>query len=582
MIRKFGYQEIHSTTRIIGNVIFDSPITIQSNVRSKGRSASLNGVDLLALNNVVLKKDEPAIIYGKKIFNELVINGIVNINGSVSGTERLFHALSMSQNQIITSKIVFHNQVDIEGDIHINGPINTPDQMISNVNLRQLDMNVLRIYGTQNITGQIIFQNDVQFHSHLNVINNRVNRMHLLNDFMNKRRENIITTPKVFQDNITVIHNIDFTVGKTIQLPIGMNVDISLMAEKAVYKSNGSYSINSVLHFQNLEVEHANIEPVNGTEFGPRSLLLTVGQQEVHSPVVVMNNLDVSGEVKTHLINKFDIWNLKNRLVLKGENNTITQPMIFQELIVDNAISYGKIDDVDVNELSYFVRLPVNIEDIKLKTDFAGRELNEMQFVMDNQAIRLAYYELIGTILGGPTLHQVYNRKLQSHLLLILNGYRSYEPCQQINIYSFKDNPKGPSGPHSLIPFQTIYSPEPTSASSFSYSNQEFLVISNARNDKCIFRNPTSNRIPIYGVGEAVAAQQIFIYERNNSYNQIAVIHTQPAVDVQVIYDGHSLPCFLFVIPAATSQMYCMDQLGKFYLSENIISHGLDQVLISV
>jgi len=125
----------------------------------------------------------------------------------------------------------------------------------------------------------------------------------------------------------------------------------------------------------------------------------------------------------------------------------------------------------------------------------------------------------------------------------------------------------------------------------FTLSGQRFVLLTNSRKiaiPQCLTSNPSthSTRVSHYGVGPAVS--QLFrLNQRNNQYQQIALIHTEPVFDVKVIQDELITPCLVFAIPVANGVLghpivLCLDNNANFNLRETIPLTGIDQVFLKL
>jgi len=310
-------------------------------------------------------------------------------------------------------------------------------------------------------------------------------------------------------------------------------------------KADRKYIISGHKHFNSLEVDHLRVGLINGIDISNRNLLLNYGNQQISGIKNINNDLTVNSEINAN-INGINIPQLAQRLVLKGNNNTISSFKDFNSpLVVHDVLAYGKVDGVDVNQLNYFIRLPVDLLDLRLQLLAQEQKINLLQTALEHQAIDLSYYELIQSIPSGQTLLSYYNFMTKSNHLFI-SGHHLNNGCQEIEIFERLSYP-------SNIRFNLIaklYAIDATSMQTFTLSGQTFVLITNSRKipiPDCLTPNP-STRLSHYGSGPAIS--QVFkLSQRNNQYEQIALIHTEPVYDVKVIQDQYITPCFVFAIP---------------------------------
>ncbi len=144
----------------------------------------------------------------------------------------------------------------------------------------------MKTYGNQIISGDFIFEDNVHFGRDLDLVNRRINNIDLVNDLMIRGRNNVLTVPKVFVEDINVENNLDITYGKTIG-----DIDISEMVKNAVIKSDRKYNIYGHKHFHSLEVDHLRVGLINGLEISNKNLLLNYGNQQILGLKQINNNL---------------------------------------------------------------------------------------------------------------------------------------------------------------------------------------------------------------------------------------------------------------------------------------------------
>jgi hypothetical protein len=206
-----------------------------------------------------------------------------------------------------------------------------------------------------------------------------MNGLNLHEDFMNKKKNNVIDSEKVFAQDVSVINNVIVADHKKIQ-----GVDLSEMARNAVWKVGGTYEIHGNKSFSSLEVNHLQVGSINGVTFSYDNLLLTFGNQTIRGNKVFRNHVSFGSEVNSRRINGIEIPGLASRLVLKGLNNTITAPITFTSTVnANNVNAYGKVDQIDVRELNYLVHLPVDLKDMNMKVNQVQAKIDRIQTVLD-------------------------------------------------------------------------------------------------------------------------------------------------------------------------------------------------------
>ena len=562
-VRKDINQIITGPTTVTGNVLIKGPLDV---------NFGLNGINIGSFNRSVLKVDEPSIIKGIKHFQQLVIDGPVLSKQLIAGfrIDVLHHNyMSLSRDQIVNSQIVFCNHLYLNKRVDINGSLFTQNSSINGINLHRLDATVLKNFGDQLITGDFVFEDNIFFDRDLNILNKRVNNIDLNRDLMLKGRNNVIESPKTFAENIAVKSDLIIKNGKTIG-----GVDLSEMAKYSVMKKGGKYLISGHKHFNSLEVDHLKVKHINGIEVSERSLLLTYGNQRINGLKVLKNGLIANKDITSNAINNINIRNLSQSLVLKGYNNSINSFKTFNSpLSVDNVKAFGRVDGVDLHELIYFIGLPVNLLDLRIKLGNEDRRIEAMQKALEQQSIQLEFYELMTTIHSGPPLLSYYNTLTQSQHLFVAVDLNL--GCREVDLYLQTNN--------DFILRKKLFTIEAILMTHFQWNGDYFVVISNSKRGpeslKCLEMN--SPKTPYIGRGQSVT--QVFIFDKNqNTYKQMAIVYSESVTDLKVIDDQNRNPCILLAIPVANGNLghpiiLCMNTNRNFYLTDAPLP-GVDQV----
>ncbi len=143
--------------------------------------------------------------------------------------------------------------------------MNKQNGVINGINLRELDATLMKTYGNQIISAYFIFEDNLHFSKEFDLVNRRINNIDLKKKKI-RGRNNVLTVPKVFLEDINVNNNLDITNGKTIQ-----DIDISEMVANAVIKSDRKYNIYGHKHFHRLEVDHLRVGLINGLQISSKS-----------------------------------------------------------------------------------------------------------------------------------------------------------------------------------------------------------------------------------------------------------------------------------------------------------------------
>ena len=572
-VRRNVNQVITGPTTVTGDLLIKGPLDINH---------TLNGIKLEEFARNVLKRDEPSTVRGIKHFRQLVIDGPVLTKELLAGfrIDKLFdNYLSLSRDQSVNSNIVFLNNLDINRHLTVKGNVFTQNSVINGIDLRRLDSTIMKTTGDQLISGDFTFEENVVFDRDLDVVNRRVNGLDLFRDLMLKGRNNTVLAPKIFAENLKVVTNLDVRDG----MAVG-GVDLSEMYKYSVLKTNGKYRIGGHKNFQSLEVDHLRVRHINGWDMSDRSLLLSYGNQRINGHKVLRNGLTANKEINSLAINGINIRNLSSSLVLKGHNNTINAMKSFRSpLTVNNVNAFGRVDGVDLNELDYFIKLPVNLQDLEVKLGIEDQKIQTMQRALDQQSVQLEFYELVSSLHSGPPLLSYYNSITGSQHLFI-SGQQLANGCHEVVFYS-----------ETRVGFQSIaklFAIEANLMTSFRWNGNQFVIISNVKKPidyvKCLQMND-SPTVPHYGTGPTLS--QVFVFdERTRSYKQMAVINSESVTDLKVIEDNNRYPCLLLAIPVVDNSklghpvIVCMNSNGNFYLKDTIpeiTMSGTDQVWTS-
>jgi hypothetical protein len=396
--------------------------------------------------------------------------------------------------------------------------------------LPQLDSTVLKTYGNQIISGDFIFEDNVYFSRDLDLVNRRINNIHLVNDLMIRGRNNVLTVPKVFVEDINVENNLDITYGKTIG-----DIDISEMVKNAVIKSDRKYNIYGHKHFHSLEVDHLRVGLINGLEISSKNLLLNYGNQQILGVKQINNHLTVNSQITANQINGISIPHLSQRLVLKGVNNTIDSMKTFNSHpTVHNVHAFGRVDGVDVNELNYFVGILIDLLGLRTQLQRQDQKIALFHRALEHQAIDLAYYEMVSSLRSGPALLAYHNSKTKSQHLFI-SGQHLSNGCQEIEVYE-----------QSINVFKSIaklYAIDANSIISYTYFGNRFVLISNSRKGpipECLKQN-VSPHLLNYESGPSII--HVFqLNEKQNIYEQKAFIRTETVFDQRFVKEVIEYP----------------------------------------
>jgi hypothetical protein len=308
---------------------------------------------------------------------------------------------------------------------------------------------------------------------------------------------------------------------------------------------------------------------------------LKFGNQRINGMKELKSGLTVNKEINSNAINHINIRNLSQSLVLKGYNNTINSFKTFNSpLSVNNVRAFGRVDGVDLNELNYFIQLPVNLLDLRVKLGIEDQKINAMQRALEHQSIQLDFYQLISSLHSGPPLLSYFNTITGSQHLFI-SGQHLSNGCHEVDLYFQTSN--------GLNLINKLYAIEAILMTTFQWNGDQFVVISNSKKAmdpiQCLKMNDSPN-VPHSGRGSTVT--QVFVFDaKQKIYKQIAVIYSESVTDLKILDDRNRYPCLLMAIPVANGNLghpivICMNTNGNFYLRETTTLLGIDQVFIVI
>ncbi|CAG2109890.1 unnamed protein product [Medioppia subpectinata] len=549
---------ISGPTQVTGNLVIKGPLNVNIGV---------NGMNIQDFFRNTLKVDKPLVFRGVKKFKVLIIEGPLDARQLVAGfriEELANNYMSLSRDQTVNSKIIFLNDLTFNKNLHINGNLFTTNATINGINIHRLDSTVLKTFGHQLITGDITFGNNVHFDKDLNIQNRRINGLHLVDDLMLKGRDNVVTVPKIFAQDIVVTNDLIISDNKTVG-----GVDLSEMAKHSVLRNNGKYTIYGQKHFHRLEVDHLKVRLMNDMEISDRTLLLTFGNQTIFGAKVLNGDLIVNSAINANTVNNINIPKLANSLVLKGYNVTITAPKTFNSsLSVQNVEAFGRVDGVDLNELNYFIRLPIDLQDLRVRLGVEDKKIERLRTALSKQSYELDFYELHTTMPSGPPLLSYHNTDTDSQHLFI-TGQRLSNGCREVDVYANSRN--------GFELLSKLYTIDANLMTTFTSNGHQFVVVTNANNgpqaEQCLKMN-TFTKLSHSGSGPQIT--QVFVFDgQQNKYNEIEIIHTHSVTDIDVIEDNTLNPCLLMAIPVVNrvkgqSIVVCLNGNGNFYLRETV------------
>ncbi|CAG2169695.1 unnamed protein product [Oppiella nova] len=203
------------------------------------------------------------------------------------------------------------------------------------------------------------------------------------------------------------------------------------MAKHAVLRNGHKYGVSGLKNMKSAEVDHLRLRLLNGVEVSERALLLNYGNQRINGLKVVNNHLTVNSEINSNTVNDINIGNLSQSLVLKGYNNSINSLKTFTSLTVNNVMAFGRVDGVDLNELHYFIGLPIDLQDLRVRLQNEDQKIESLERALDQQTFELAFYSLYASIPSGPALLSYHNSITASQHLFI-SGQHLTNGCQEI------------------------------------------------------------------------------------------------------------------------------------------------------
>ena len=380
----------------------DSPtVVVKGNlIISNG---TVNGIDLRALDNDIVKVNEPAVVEGPVTFKgRVVADGEVAVAGRVQGVKlsqeavlrtsrptgpiRIFGYKTFKKNVLVKGDLKINGYVDgvlvselcnnavrVNGDQEIRAPVTikgslsalmnlTTGGRVDGVNVQGLsNMCVMRSSAEQVVRGKKHFKTLIL--SAASLVRGKfggVDLQQLHNDYMSLSRDQVVTTPLVFMNGakfaseVIVAGNVVTRDGLIRTGKPDLVVNLKEI-DKNTLKTDGDQVISSQVTFRNdvhfAKNLHVNNTRINGVPFD-WLVVKTKPKQEIRAPVVfedlnIERNLQVAPGAR---VQGTDLSHVRRSQVPLTGHQDIRGRKHFSAIEVDHLIVQGRMNGVQFNE----------------------------------------------------------------------------------------------------------------------------------------------------------------------------------------------------------------------------------------
>eukprot|EP00794_Sanderia_malayensis_P006818 gene6818-7587_t len=492
-----GRQIIHARKSFIG------VLKLSGNLKLDG---FIDGVNVTELKSTALSKHGDQVITGVFVFNNTVeftkLCTILGLLNNVNLTIFSKNVVTKSTAQVIRGTKIF-NVVTVYGDVFAKR-IETSGK-INGVDVRKMDRNSVKIYGSFNIKGEKIFQKDSVFNNGF-FVNKTVNGLNIPEDLMLVFSNQSISGKKIFTKNITVYGNIAVNPSVTIN-----GIDVSELASKAVYLHKAQ-TIYGLVNFNNVaamtDVTARGL--INGYNISSHHLLLKVGDQQItaaktFSEVIVKGDLIVKGN-----INGVDILKLNATSMFSNADNYINATKeIIGNLRIKGNLTISTIDGIRVEDLlqRYFhANRTVKMEIFKLNQTIKMQSRALHAYVKSVQSLqpKLDYYTIEETLKLSSSVNSFDAVVVKNSLVMLLLDGRTY-----VNSSIYKRN----SLTGKVYPFKQVQTEGGASVSMIARGNIIHAAI--ARTHSTV---PTLQRSTIYSMDFENALTTVSRQDQDTKY----------------------------------------------------------------
>lgn len=560
-VRTVGDQVIRSQTLLRGNLNID---------RSLFTNGRIDGVNLRHFNLSAVKKNEPALIYGRKKFDKLMLMSPLVVQGTFGGLllNRLqSDYMSLTRDQIINTPLVFSNGVHLNS-AKIDGSIFVKNGLINNISLRAIDRNSLKLFGNQVVTGPVIFAGDVRTRRDLKFMTYRsiINEVSIFNDlFLKTRPQNVIRGGLVFDADVEFKRNLDLAPGKGIQ-----GVDVSEVARFMVTQV-GNHSIEGHKHFSSLEVNDIVVSgTVSGLNITPSNVLLASSNQVIDGTITFGKGVRFLNNLNANLVNNVNLNTWYRRLVLNGYNNTIPARKSFiGPVSINQAWAMKLIDNVHLTTLRNNIYQRFDTNQLQTHLTFQENKLKMLDQVLENCAMHLNHYAT------DRILHETLLKSTEfAAKKFIVSKQLADSGCSRINLYGV------PSNRFSIVGSATSYNPVLSAALKL---NGTIIVL--VITDRISDLNSVSRCIPKVPKNIAIGSSVIQFLSFNpvaRKLDQLNVLPIESLVtDIKVVSLTDHEACIVVAVPfiktpagtkLSNPKIICVDSHGKFIVSSNRVN----------
>lgn len=565
-----------NAVRTAGDQIITAPTRILNswNVRSISTGGLVDGIDLLKFNGSVVKMSEFSIISGKKHFTNVTITAPLTLYGRFGGFDiRKLSSeyMSLSRDQVINTPLVLKNGSDFNKMI-IDGNIFTKDGFINNFDIRYLDKNSLKTYGDQVVSGQVIFENEVRVLSDLIMRAPVINAIPFDHFVLKTKKQQVVSVPTQFAADVSITGNLHVADGMSLQ-----GVDLSEMSRFRVLKS-GTQVINGLKKFAHLQVDHLMVRGLmSGVNVTRDNILLSSADQTIHGNVFFARNVHLMSDLNMKHLNNINLYQWSQRLVLRGQNNTITAPKTFAGLMTaSDAWTLTKIDGVNINQVKGAIYQRIDTQTLENKLNFHESKLIKIDHVLNNRGFHVHHYHLIQELKSSRLIDSSNFGSLNS---VFVTSSKDSKRCDDLSFHQV-------SSGHPPVKYSIIRSVNPVSVVSVYSSNRQLLLIASGRLrdhrqlDSCIPLNRTQVK-PV--VPNGMSLIQVYSYNTTHrSYDLLNLLTTGHVTDMKVVSSSPIETCLILAIPFVQNntqiipgypEVICINMNGQM-VSKTLVSNG--------
>ncbi|GIY08727.1 uncharacterized protein CDAR_24111 [Caerostris darwini] len=487
------------------------------------------GFDLVKLHEIAVSTEDSELKFsGKKIFENLTIEGTITLEGRFGGEDlkNLDNTyMSLTKDQDIPAKMEF-SSLTFTDTVSAN-KFNTANQIVNGIDVTSLNR-VLRTDTTQTVTAEHYFDK-MTFHGDVFVAG-KVNDCEIPGGLMRRNQTNYIHSPKAFTKPVHILGDLTIAEGKRIQ-----GVDVSKWFKTAVLNDGNSYKIDGYKQFYNLSAIDARVGGLlDGLEISEKSLLMTYGDQVVTGKKTLAGDVNIGGSLTVNgLVNGIDLNYLSTETLQRGKTNIVTGVKNFSNPLTIQSLEAPTVAGVNVEILEEKINAHLDFELLQNRLEEIEGVVEKMNYAVSKQAIVFQYYELFQefNIPAAYNWLYVYGEDC-GELLLLSDNSSSRSYCSSIRLFEFS-----PEQNILVAHPQELLASFAVSVKSLFIWDTTYLFIANQNS------NPSCTDGASLGIGNTTSD----IYIWNEGFFQLYQrLEMHPVTHMVVFQDGN-LGCAVYV-----------------------------------